>query len=170
MKASPQDVAALREAWTRSAYHESGHCFVFTLYGMPVRSVKLYYRKGFFQSTPHVEAVTDVDDRYVDTALPDHALLATLAGSAAEALWLHKRGGGNLFHLQRDAEESNTDDARYVRQHLVHSELRHAEASRAALQLVRRSWSRVSNLAEDLAGTGQDRTLRTRQVNRLLSA
>jgi hypothetical protein len=148
---SAERVAELAPFWESVSIHEAGHAVVGVLLGVPVHHVRLDYQPtGFLGSRWEVSGYTGIGSDGRSAVLDEKAaVLFTLAGLEAEALFISGRDHIALRHAQAEVESrrASRGDLRTITACLPDSGLTLDEASFEAHCLVIDHWSSIENVA-----------------------
>lgn len=150
-----RDLAQTRE---RTTFHEAGHVLVPLLREIPVEHADVGYG---WEKLPGgawgwtVTGVTRTDPECDERLGHEGLAIFTAAGSAAEAIWVHRRDGGGLENLYRTAIVDNSDDNEYLMGHVADGRLDTWAVLNQAMALVRRDWWRITRIARELDRHGR---------------
>lgn len=149
-----RELAPARE---RTTFHEAGHALVPLLWGIPVEHAAVGYGREELPGNRYKWTVTGVvrTDPEYDKQLGHEGLaIFTAAGSAAEAAWAQRRHGGRLENLYRAAIVDNSDDNKYLMEHVADGRLTTWAVLDRAMELVQRDWWRIKRIARELDRQG----------------
>lgn len=149
---SAERVAELAPYWKSVSIHEAGHAVVGVLLGVPVHHVRLdYQRVGFLRW--EVVGWTAIGPRGRGADLDDRdAVLFTLAGLEAEALWISSTTGIDLDRARAKVQSrhANQGDVDQINACLPDSHITLDQAAAWVNATLHDQWQTVLYLAETL--------------------
>jgi hypothetical protein len=150
---SAERVAELAPFWESVSIHEAGHAVAGVLLDVPVHHVRLDYQQVGLLGRWEVVGYTGIGDDGTSAELDeDIAVLFTLAGLEAEALWISASTHVSLPRAQAEVESrrASRGDLDTITACLPDSGLSLASARDQAQELVLYHWASIEHVATTL--------------------